>query len=139
MKDSNGGIWALCFAIAMGAAAWLFSDHVPFQREVTVYLGWCPNTRTAGECAGGEEAGGITTYKAVEETQSVVYWSEDGAPSGMTKCAVRDASNWSCPLSETYVVSMAAGKTNDHPVFGMPYYQVSKARWWWLWLHTKHS
>jgi len=131
--------WGVLIAVALGA--WLSFDNIPFANEVVVYQGWCPTTRTeAGVCKAGEESVNPITYKASQATQSVVYWFKDQAPTHMTNCAVRDAKNWSCNQGEgLYSTVMIDGKLSQTSTsrFGVvsPFYQVSKFRWYWLWLH----
>lgn len=121
---------------ALGLGMWLYVEHPPFSSEVTVYLGWCPTPLEAGVCPKGEESGQQWIYKASEPTQSVVYWSKGGAPYRITECAVRDAMNWTCHAFQEDEESMFDGRLKKHFLPGVTYYQVSKARWYWLWLNT---
>lgn len=127
---------AICLAL-IGVSGWLFSDRLPLKREVTVYLGWCPQPLVAGACASGEEAANPTTYRADASSQVVVYWSEGQAPSRLQDCAVRDAVNWACGAFEAARVSMVEGKLSEAAPPMSAFYQVSKAKWLWLDLHTK--
>jgi hypothetical protein len=129
-------VWVTLIAIGMGI--WITFDNIPFASEIVVYQGWCPTAKTqAGVCQTGEESGNPITYKASQETQSVVYWFNNQAPSRMTNCAVRDAKNWSCNQGEEYSTAMVDGKLSEINKLGVMYYQVPKYRWYWLWLHTK--
>ena len=120
-----------------GLAVWLSFDNIPFSSEIVVYQGWCPTARTGtGVCQAGEQSGNPIAYKAYPETQSVIYWFKDEAPSRMTNCAVRDAKNWSCNQGEGYSTAMVDGRLSETSKLGVLFYQVPKYRWYWLWLHT---
>ena len=122
---------------AVGLGVWLSFDDILFANEIAVYQGWCPRLRTeAGVCQVGEESANPVTYKASPETQSVVYWFKDHAPSRMTNCAVRDAKNWSCNQGEEYSTAMVDGRLAETSKLGPMFYQVPKYKWYWLWLHT---
>ena len=128
--------WAILFFV--GVAAWLSFDNAPFSNEIVVYQGWCPTPRTdSGVCRASEESGNPITYKASQETQSVIYWFKSQAPSRMTACAVRDATNWSCSQGDGYSTAMVEGMRLETSKLGVMYYQVPKYKWYWLWLHTK--
>lgn len=131
-------IIALIALIAVGLGAWLTFDNNPFTNEIVVYQAWCPTPRTgAGVCQSGEESANPIMYKAYPETQSVVYWFKNHAPSRMTNCAVRDARNWSCGQGEGYATAMVDGRLVQTSKNGLMFYQVPKHKWYWLWLHTK--
>ena len=126
--------------IVFGLAVWLFSESAPFRSEVTVYPGWCSEARQDGKCKAKEEAANPTTYKALVGQQTVVYWSDDGAPSSMKSCAVRDVKNWSCqigngigwyPDAKTELVDGVLFKTGSGGL-DLINYQVPKWYWWWL-------
>ena len=130
--------WA--FLITMGAGLWLAFDNAPFASEIVVYQGWCPTARSeAGTCPAGEQSANPVTFKAFPETQSVVYWYKNQAPSRMTKCAVRDAENWSCNEGEGYLSAMVDGRISERTGLASMFYQVPKYKWYWLWLHTSTS
>jgi hypothetical protein len=127
--------WAVLITIGLGL--WLTFDNVLFASEIVVYQGWCPTARTeAGTCPAGEQSANSVTFKASQDTQSVVYWFKNQAPSRMTKCAVRDARNWSCDQSEGYLSAMVDGSISETSSLGSMFYQVPKYKWYWLWLHT---
>ena len=123
--------------IATCIGVWLTFDNAPFTSEIMVYQGWCPSARTdVGTCQSGEEAGNPVTYKASQETQSVVYWFKDQVPSRLTGCAVRDAKNWSCQRGGGYATAMVDGRLSETSKLGVMFYQVPKYKWYWLWLHS---
>lgn len=123
--------------LAAGLGLWLAFDNLPLASEIVVYQGWCPTTRTeAGVCLAGEQSGNPITYKASQETQSVVYWFKSQPPSHMTNCAVRDSLNWSCNPGEGYSTVMVDGNVSETSRLGAMFYQVPKYKWYWLWLHT---
>ena len=136
MKDIGTYLIFIVFCVAV----WLCTESVPFRSEVTVYSGWCSEARQNSKCKAKEEAANPTTYKAIVDQQTVVYWIGDGEPSKMTPCAVRDAKNWSCqvgsgsnwfPDAKTAMVDGALIKSGGGGFDGL-FYQVPKWRWWWL-------
>lgn len=137
MSESSGFVLLVVAALA-ALFAWFLFEQTPFAREVTVYQAWCPTARTkAGVCDSGEEAANPVTYEAMPSTQTVVYWFKGGAPTSLTHCAVRDASNWSCDQDAPYSLSMINGKLIYPIALSQPFYQVTMARWYSLWLHKK--
>ena len=123
---------------------WLFADHLPWQNEVVVYKLFCVGGRHGDVCPTHEETANRTTYKALVDQQTVVYWSEDGEePRRFGRCAVRDSKNWTCqfesaadatPLYVHRMIHGAYSETASPEAFGGPstdvFYPVAKWRWW---------
>lgn len=124
--------------LAAFVAVWLAFDPSTFTGEVMVYRAWCPRALTnVDTCPDDEKSANRITYKASSETQSVVYWVKGAAPSRLTKCAVRDARNWSCNESSPSAVEMVDGKLTAAWMAADSLYQVPKYQWYWLWLQDK--
>lgn len=125
----------LCFGL------WLFSDYVPFQREIIVYRTFCKSGWVDGTCTSREEIANTTTFKAIPDQQTVLYWQENGDPPRRYKhCAVRDSENWSCQLGDEfeaiprYQAQMVNGKFQDVAADAASrqtvFVTVPKWKWW---------
>lgn len=138
--------------ILVSIAGWYFGDR--FGNETTVYRAFCAGNRENLECKSGEETANPTTYKAIIEQQTVVYWTGDSHPYRFRFCAVRDARNWACKdEAETEIATVRYVMSNgdylelvDAPLRatkGDVFYIVSKFRWWKLrlseWLQSKRK
>ena len=127
---------------------WLFEDSFPYVREVNVYRAFCPTVRVDGKCLGEEEASGITTFKALPEQQTVLFWHGESAPDRLTSCAVRNEHNWSCKLGTSHkdeptwmLTNGNFSEVNSHIAItpGAEFYQVPKWHWWLLKLTQSRS
>jgi hypothetical protein len=143
LPPKRGGV-VFAAVVAAAAALWAFSDSLPFRREVTVYLAFCPGGRTSGQCKANEEYANPTTYAANADSQNVVYWSWGTAPRRYSQCAVRNAWNWSCPLGSPAdptpaYVQMIDGQIDERFRLSKEelFYQVPKWYWWLLRLTSK--
>jgi hypothetical protein len=128
----------LAFAAAITSAIWLFSGSLPFESEVTVYRMFCTGSVKNGACYSKEETSGRTSYKAIVEAQSVVYWGEDYTPASYRHCAVRNTRNWSCSDGDPDVVhwehKMVDGEFSERRTPHIPsidlFYVVPRWKWW---------
>src|SRR5262249_53101705 len=89
---------AVSFGLVLIAVIWAFSEQNPFRSEVTVYYAFCAGGLKQGKCDTKEETSNTTTFKAMPDQQTVIYWYGDERPKRLQNCAVRDARNWSCQL-----------------------------------------
>jgi hypothetical protein len=110
-------------------ALWVFSDSLPLADEITVYTAYSDGEREGGTCIAKEHALSKRTYKALVDQQMVINWRDGNAPESLTKCAVRNARNWSCESSYGSVL-MVDGAYHDPS--SATFYQVPKWYWWWL-------
>jgi hypothetical protein len=145
MKGLTG--W-LIVAVLVGVPWFAFDS--PFG-AVTVYIAFCPQEFRQGYdgCTKGEEVGNPTTYNAIVDAQTVVYWTQDTKPRRLRVCAVRDQKNWSCELGDTPAPaagppplewSMVDGRFIDASMLpGMQpiFYQVPKWKYYLIWLRQK--
>jgi hypothetical protein len=134
-------IAAVCFL-------WAVSESFPFHSEITVYNLFCTDGLKQGKCDSKEETANLTTYKALVEQQTVIYWQgKKDVPHRLRRCAVRNARNWSCQFGNeleddpTIKWQMVDGEYSE--IVQMPFamqpmfYPVSKWYWWWIWLCEK--
>jgi hypothetical protein len=115
-----------------------------FHNEVTVYYMLCTGEQKEEQCNSKDVMATQTTYKAITEQQTVIYWHGDNdTPSRLRYCAVRDAQNWSCQLGNklkanpTIEWQMVNGEYYEvnHEFYDRPkgiFYPVSKWHWWWV-------
>ena len=142
MKPLSNFFEAALPLIAVAVCIWLFSDNLPFQKEIVVYPLFCPGGRHDAACPKLEETANRTTYKALVDQQTVIYWTEDGdEPKRFARCAVRDSENWVCrheaspEVVPSHVYRMIHGsytETTTSPWVNSTdiFYPVSKWHWW---------
>lgn len=138
-------------AIAVVVVLWLFSESLPFQNEVTVYKMFCTGGLKQGKCNSKEETANPTTFKALVDQQTVIYWhGEKDPPNRLLHCAVRNARNWSCQLGNTLednpkiqwvMVDGEYREVVEKPFISSNeiFYQVPKWYWWWIRLSQGHN
>lgn len=136
MNNTGDGlyVWIGFFAI-IWAAVWI-SDWSPLGTQYSTYEIYCAAPNANGECSAKDKVLGTkTTYRPNKDLQSVVYWTEDYAPSKYDNCAIVDAENWSC-ANGNQTHHMSSGKL-DGLVFGAGSPQLIKKWEWWLLRITK--
>lgn len=135
----------------MATLLWAFSHLLPFQSDVTVYNMFCTGGLSNGKCSSKEETANPSTYRALADQQTVLYWnSNTDAPKRLQHCAVRDTRNWSCQLEDKLEESpkiqwqMVGGEFRE--VVEKPFisaqsifYAVPKWYWWWVRLSEYRS
>jgi len=121
--------------VAVGLSAGLVAAcRGPFSDEITIYWVTCPGLRDGLACSQPWQATGHRTFRASLERQEVLSWTEDEAVARRsTRCAVRDARNWSCPTPGGGREEMVDGRyrTSAGPGKG-PWLigQVPSHEWW---------
>lgn len=129
-------------AVSVGAI-WFISGWNPLGGEVKQYIAYCSEEIQNDKCPVREIPSIVATYKASYDNQAVVTWIDDGPPSRLKNCAVRNAKNWSCtrdPAAATLVDQMVDGEyTLKRDVDLVPdsitqkhWHSIPKWKWWLL-------
>lgn len=116
--------------------AWLFLDAGGLNGEITIYEDVCFSGGDIKNCPKDNRSLTRMTYKAILETQTIVYWnsfSDDNFPMKMSDCAIRNEKNWACNSGETfiYMINGQYAEMNQTTYTKSIYInQLPKWRWW---------
>lgn len=70
------------------------------KSEVTAYPIFCKQKLSYGVCSDPEYSLRRTHYKLIPSRQEVLHWIEGSNVERLTKCAIKDRTNWSCKYND---------------------------------------